>query len=321
MSSPQALAGFGFEPIAGPFGGSFDGLGFAVRNWTFNAGTASNVAFFTEVAGQVRNFNLLDVQLSAQSNLSGLVSSTTDGARAYLESLRVTGSLSVANGNLAGVVGVLRNNAWLEGARFEGTLTSSAGQFHGGIVRNVARGALARKLDARGTMKLVGSAQKAGGIASDVGGAIVGAVSNLRMTSQSGIRVAGIAAVLGAGSMVADVHSASSIELAQSPTLVGGLFGEPFQAGARLVERAYFHGSLSAPSGSVPPVFGRYTGDIIVSEVYYDQDLVPGSASSVMGVQALTTAQMQTPATFSAWPTPPWVFTAGQYPRLDFESP
>lgn len=315
------LAGFGFEPIAPAFTGVFDGLGFAIRNWTFGGTSASGVAFFTEVSGRVRNLALLDVDLRADSQLAGLVLGTTNAAPALIENVRVTGSLSVANGNLGGVVGVLRAGGWLEGASFEGTLTSSAGQFHGGVVRNVQPGALARKLDARGEMNLLGSAQKAGGIASDVNGAMVGAVSNMRMTSQSGIRVAGIAAVLGAGSVVTDVRVAGSIELAQGPTLVGGLFGEPFQGGGRLVERALFHGTFSAPSGDFPPAFGRHTADIFLSEVYYDQDLVPGSTSSVMGVQALTTTQMQDPATFSAWPSPPWLFTAGQYPRLDFEAP
>ncbi|MEL6183490.1 MAG: hypothetical protein AAFU79_02625, partial [Myxococcota bacterium] len=314
------LQGATFSPIPGPFTGSFDGRGFALRNWSHNAPNDANIAFFLEVSGQIENLSLLDVDLSASQNIAGLALDTTAGTSASLTNVRVTGRLSAANGNLSGIVGALRSGAVLESASFEGTLTSSAGQFHGGVIRALLAGGSAQEVSARGLLDLRGTAQKAGGIASDVNGELLRAASRMRIVSASGVRVAGIAAVLGTGALVRDVYASNRIELPTTTTLVGGLFGEEFQTGARTVDRALFFGNFVGPAMRPSPVFGRYDNQAALSDVAFDFDLNPVTLN-IMGVDDLSTAQMQDPNSFFGFPQPPWIFSSGQYPRLDFEAP
>ena len=310
------LEGGLFEPIAGPFTGRFDGAGFSVRNWQFGSSNERDIALFISVGGSVRNLRLVDVQLMADRGLAALVLETVDGTSAAIEDVAVTGELTVYNGVVGGIVGALRRGATLRNAYFDGTITSSAGQFHGGVVRAVLAGATAQQVLSHGTLRLVGEAQKAGGIASDVNGTIEGAIGGLRLESASGTRVAGIAAVLGTGAVVRDSYATSSIELARDPTIVGGLFGEEFGDGQRTVERVLFLGTITG--GTVDPILGRGGRGTTFSEVYFAQDRTPGPTTH--GATGLTTSQLQSPATFSSWPSPPWVFESGRDPRLIFEA-
>lgn len=311
------LAGVEMDPITGPFAGRFTGAGHAIRNWSYGAFDRSGLALFLSLSGELRDLRLENIRLRGQRALAGLVLETIEGSAARIANVSVSGRLDAAAGALSGVVGALRGGAHLEDAFFEGTLTSSSGQFHGGVVRGILSGSTARRLEARGAIRLIGSANKAGGIVSDLNGTLEGAVASMRIESASGIRVGGLAAVLGGGAVLKDAYADGVLALQGRPQLVGGLIGEAFGTGSRALERALFVGTATAAE-PIAPIIGRNRTGTTFTEVYWDADQLSGASSDRPGVRGQPTAVLQDPDTFSAWPSPPWTFRPATYPSLDF---
>lgn len=321
------LTGVTFEPIP-TFSGFLNGNDKAIRNWTAGGASATEVAFIQELdGGYIQDLRLEDVTLTAAGQLAGLVLGTVANSDAYMRNVQVTGSLTTSAGNVGGVVRLLSANTFLEGALFDGTITSTGGSFHGGVVQNIRADAAARRVMSRGTMILSGNAEKAGGIVSDLSGVLEECKSGISVTSARNQRVGGIAAVLAAGTggadgaRVRDCYATNVFNLVAgvTPTIVGGLFGEVFQTGdAPVVDRTFFAGSYLGTNGNA--VIGDNTPAPVFNDVFWDSTTTAITAAGPTGTAPKTTTELQTTATFTSYSSPPWMLMAGAYPKLTFEA-
>ena len=304
------LSGVTFAPLPS-WDGVLDGNGFAIQNWSHGGTTSDDVAFVETLGGTLRNLALEDVDLFGRARLAALVGEAVDGA--LMSGVRVTGMLEATSSGLAGIVRTMRAGSRLEDAHIDASLTASGGAFHGGVVSAFAAGAVAERVLAEGTLTVTGSVDKVGGFASDLNGTLRTFVIRSTLTSARGQRVGGSAAVLGAGAVVEDGFVATPLDLAGGPTLVGGLFGARFGAGTTpTVDRVIFAGAYPTRAGR--PVLGEDDSAVTFTDVFWDVTKTGVPGPTAPGTTGFTTAELQDPATYDGWPSPPWTIALGSYP-------
>jgi filamentous hemagglutinin family protein len=243
--------GAGFTPIGGqgtPFGGTFDGLGHTISNFTINMPTTNYVGLFGYIGGgsTVQNVGLVGGSVIGSEIVGGLVGESADGT---IRNSYVTASVNGAASNAGSLVGI----------NYGGTVSNSyatgsvsGGEQIGGLVGlNIGGGAI------NGSFA-TGSVSGTGGSVGGLAGANTGSISNSSAAgsvSSIGNYIGGLVGLN--GGPISNSNATGSVS---GSTQVGGLVG--INSRYIAITNSYATGNVSGTGGHVGGLVGSSYGTI-----------------------------------------------------------
>ena len=235
--------GAGFTPIGGQgtaFGGTFDGLGHTISNFTINMPGADYVGLFGSIGpgSTVQNVGLVGGGVIGYDIVGGLVGKSAGG---MVRNSYVTGSVSGVAGDVGNLVGI--NYGTVSNSYATGSV--SGGAQVGGLVGSNMGGAINGSL---ATGSVSGTNTSVGGLA----GLSTGSISNSSATGS----VSGISDYTGGlvGLNAGPISNSNATGGVNGFMLVGGLVG--VNARYATITNSYATGNVSGTSGHIGGLVG-----------------------------------------------------------------
>jgi filamentous hemagglutinin family protein len=340
--------GAGFTPIGSQgtaFGGTFDGLGHTISNFTINMPGADYVGLFGSIGpgSTVQNVGLAGGSVTGNDIVGGLVGKSADG---MVRNSYVTGSVSGAAGNVGSLVGLnygTVSNSYatgnvtgggqvggLVGFNFGGTINGSFATGSVSGTNNAVGGLAGASTGPISNSSATGSVSSIGNYVGGLVGLNGGPISNSNATGSvnGSTHVGGLVGVNAVNATITNSYATGNVS--GTAGHVGGLVGSSYGT----ISNAYATGSVSGPidvGGLVGLTYGSMlsnsystgtvtgannTGALVgynqfssISTSYWNTSTNPAlpgiGGGTVTGATGLTTAQMQTATNFSGF-----VFTA-----------
>ncbi len=319
------LAGLPFEPIVFR-AGDFNGNGFIISNWRYNAPTTDDVGFFKNLQGQVRALGLEGAEVTGRDEV-GIVAGHCDSAT--LSDIRVSGTVNGRDriGGLIGgynsplgIVGVT-SRAAVNGNNYVGGLfgisaTGVSSSWASGAVTGTGDyiGGLVGYLSSRDTLILASYATGAVRGVRSVGGLVGGNLGTATSIDQSYATgsVTGTSAVGGlVGTSLSTITNSFSSGAVTGASNVGGLVG----ANDGLIGHSYSRSAVSGTTGVGGLVGTNGTSPLAFAADSFWDITASGQGTSLLGI-GKTTAQMLDAATFSHWNTDAVWSVGAAYPSF-----
>ncbi|MDD3766660.1 MAG: GLUG motif-containing protein [Eubacteriales bacterium] len=263
------------------FTGILEGNDKTISNLTINRAGSDNQGLFGYSFGSVKNIGLINAHVTGKDAVGGLIGYSGGGSvlSSYISSGFVTGGNAVGGlvGSYSGVLMTLcYSNAAVSGSGIAGGLVGEVGAST--ITNSYATG------------EVVSLGNSAGGL---IGFDMQGRIDNCYATGD----VTGSDAGAFTGTRVTwdEINEATTNCYA-----TGHVTG------------AYIAGFIGTDGSAGQTVYNSYW-DVQTTGQYV---AIYGISDTPGGITGKTTAEMQTPSTFSSWDTAIWSLVAGQYPKL-----
>ncbi len=276
--------GLGFDTIGG-FSGTFDGQGYTISGLYMNRPTEDFVGLISimTTGSIVSNLNLIDVDITGEDWVGGLVGIKNDGA--------------INNCMVSGEVSGVQNVGGLIGQSSAGPITSSSSQGNvegtGGYVGGLVGNNHNQIFDSYSQADVIGSDQANGGLVgfNQVTGEIRRCYATGSVYSTSSY-VGGFA-----GLNYGDIYDSYALGDAETGVnFVGGFVGSMQETGSTTIENCYSTGTATGGTS------GGFIGNLpsgTVTNCFWDSD-TSGLGASAAGT-GLTTAQALSQANYAGW--------------------
>ena len=300
-SATAGWVGGGFVPV-GTFTGVFDGLGHTITGLTINRPGTNNVGLFGFANGAtIRNVGLNAATITGNSyvgSLAGLMDvSVSNISNSYSSSAAISGA-----GFVGGLVGWIRGNISYSYSTGSATGTGATGGLSGS--NQFGQSNISNSYS---SMNVSGNA--AGGLVGGNDGIISKSYSTGTVT---GNYAGGLAGQNHAGTIL-DSYSTGAVT---GSVYSGGLVGlaGPNDGYVTTITNSYSTGLVSG-SGTKGGLVGFNQNISAITSSFWDTQ-TSGQATSPAGGTGMTTAQMQTAATYTGWSAVIWNIADGSYPTL-----
>ena len=312
----------GWNPIGGRFLGLFDGNGYTISNLYINRGGAQRVGLFSQLgkSGTLKNVGLLDVNITGDSDVGGLVGNNLTGR---IINNYVMGDTVTGVNNVGGLVGDNNRNSFVISSFADVTVAieGMVGQYETGNVGGLVganSGFISHSYatgDVKGS-KFSGGLFAGGLIGYLDGGSIINSYATGGVTGGTG-SVLGLGGLVGFSSGGIENTYASGTIIANGTA--GGLVGWNFGS----ITNSYATGKGS--SGGVAGLVKQHGVDLsFITASYWDNNR--NVSSSLFGTSK-TTSELQfptAPGTMSTdiyyeWKRDDWDFGDNKnYPALRY---
>ena len=299
-------SGAGFAPVgnaSNPFTGSLDGRGYTITGLVINRSSTDYVGLFGNIStgGTVSNVSLVDVNITGQTIVGGLVGQNSGSV-----------SNSYSMGNVSGTSTVLTIVGGLVGRNYGSVSNSySTGNVSGfervgGLVGTQTAGAIISNSYATGNAN--GSTLVGGLLGLNFGGSVFNSYSTGNVSGSD--RVGGLVGTQTTGGTINNSYATGNVS--GTSGTVGGLAG---YNNAGTVNNSYSTGNVSGTGSYVGGLLGRYTAGTVSNCFWDTQTSSQASSAGGPGVTGKTTAEMMTQSTFTGagWDfTGTWWMVDGQ---------
>ncbi len=277
--------GQGFDTIGG-FAGTFNGQNYTISGLYMNRPTENFVGLISimTTGSLVWNLNLVDVDITGDDWVGGLVGIKNDGA---IDNCMVSGEVFGAQ-SVGGLVGQSSAGP-ITSSSSSGNVVGTDG-YVGGLVGNNHN----QIFDSYSQADVIGSSQANGGLVgfNQVTGEIRRCYATGSVYSSSSY-VGGFA-----GSNFGDIYDSYALGDAEAVfDFVGGFVGSMQETGSTTIENCYSTGSATGGTS------GGFIGNLpsgTVTNCYWDLD-TSGLGTSAGPETGLTTAQAMTQASYGGW--------------------
>ena len=318
-------SGAGWQPIgdaSNRFSGTFNGDGYTLSNLRINRSSSDGIGLFGDTRGRIVNVGLLDVNITGQANVGGLVGINTAGE---ITNSYVTGTVSGSGNNVGGLVGfntVLSVDAGEITNSCASVSVSGEGNSVGGLVGFSFVSAIENSC-ATGSVSGDGSSSNVGGL---VGSKQSGSIENSYATgSVSGDgSSSNIGGLVGSkqSNNIRNSYATGSVSSSDSSSNVGGLVGFNFDGDN--IENSYAIGTVTGSGSNVGGLVGLFeTGSFTtIKDSYWLRSSASSGGTGVPAATSRTMMELRSPTTtsteiYTSWSTEVWDFgTSEQYPIL-----
>ena len=251
--------GEGFAPIGGVFDGVFDGNGYTITGLYINRPETNPVGMFRRVNGVLTNIQILNADITGESQVGILAGDTDNGAR--IEYCHTSGHVTGTWQETGGLIGYVRNN---DDVVFRSSSSAT-------VVAEAAR-------------------PHTGGLIGRNRGEIEESFANGQVIASEGEHVGGLVGTHESGALIKNSYATASVH--SGHRLAGGLVG---RAIASEIEYSFSSGEVTGTTNFTGGFVGNLDNDATAIGSYFDTEssgFEDGSGGTEGDITGLLTDEM-----------------------------
>ena len=279
------------------FTGTYDGSGYRIMGLSITSTTASGNGLFGVIGsgGTVKNLGVSGSVTGSNAQLGLLVGYNSGGT---VQNCSSAGSVTTTSNNAGGLVGTTSGSVTQCYSTATVTATGSSSSNIGGLIgSSTAAGNISQSYSAGSVTNETTGTGNTGGLIGLISGTLTNCYSSGSVSTPNGGYTGGLIGGAGTAPTVSNCYTYDSVTGSATTTKIGGLVGYWYTGGT------FTNCDFDSDA----------TGTTTACGYAYNV--------TVIGIDAKTTAEMKTAATFSGWNASIWHIPGGSYPKLLWQFP